>query len=66
MWDEMDLVWVNIIIEWDYFGFFVGFVWDEYPGELVLIGKLKEWIDVGGADKGLSTESSGVRGVVIE
>lgn len=62
----MDFVWVNIIIEWDYFGFFVGFVWDEYPGELVLIGKLKEWTDVGGAEKWYPEESSGVRGVVRE
>lgn len=66
MWDEMDLCWVNIIIEWDYFGFFVDIFWVGYPGELVLLAKQKEWIDVEDADKESSTESSGVRGVVEE
>ena len=55
---------VNIIICWDTFGFFLDFVWDKYPGELVLLASLKEWTDVEDAEKESSTESSGVRGVV--
>ena len=66
MRDEMDLCWVNIIICWDYFGFFVDIFWVGYPGELVLLAKQKEWTDVEDADKESSTENSGVRGVVEE
>lgn len=64
MWDEMDLVWVNIIIEWDYFGFFVDIFWVGYPGELVLLAKHKGWIDVEDVEWESPIESSGVRGVV--
>lgn len=66
MRDEMDLRWVNIIIEWDYFGIFVDIFWAGYPGELVLIAKQKEWTDVEDVEQESSTESSGVRGVVEE
>jgi hypothetical protein len=47
-----------------YFVLFVMLVWDQYPGQLVLFAKLKEWTDVEDVDEGSQNESSGVRGVV--